>query len=377
MAEYSNATAVLYLRVSSAGQMNKAHDPEGFSLPGQRAACQRHADQLGARVVGEFVEHGQSGTSTNRTALRDMLAQLPALRPTYVIVYDLSRLARDDFDALFLLTEIEKAGSKLESTLERVDNTPAGRLLYTVMAGVNAFRSRGDAEKVRMGLAQKHAAGGTNGAARIGYLNVRQLVDGREVRTIAVDEDRYRLVQLAFDAFATGEHSITTLRDLLEEVGLRTRPTAKRPAKPLSRNGVFRILRDDYYLGVVTLNGVKRPGLHTPLIERETFDKVQRVLDAHRLSGDRTQKHFHYLKGSIFCGRCGRRLVFGRHRGNGGVYEYFGCLSHQGRRPSCGMRHMAVNAVETAIENYYRSVQLSPASVRRSARRSATRSRRD
>lgn len=161
----------------------------------------------------------------------------------------------------------------------------------------------------------------------------------------------------------TGEHSITTLRDLLEELGLRTRPTAKRPARPLSRNGVYRILRDDYYCGTVTFKGVKREGRHPAIIDPETFEKVQRVMETHRLSGDREKKHFHYLKGSIFCGTCGRRLVYGRHRGNGGVYEYFSCLSHQARRPSCGARALPVAAVEKAIEDYYRSVWLTPAQV--------------
>ena len=84
------------------------------------------------------------------------------------------------------------------------------------------------------------------------------------------------------------------------------------------------------------------------------------MLDTHRLSGDRTKKHFHYLKGSIFCGHCGRRMVYGRHRGNGGVYEYFSCLSHQARRPSCGAKHLPVADVEKAIEEFYRSIQLTP-----------------
>jgi len=143
-------TAIIYLRVSSVGQVNTAHDPEGYSIPGQREACQRYAEGLDATVVREYVEPGKSGTSTNRPALQRMLGELEELKPDYVIFYDLSRVARDDFDALWLLREIEGRGCKLESTLERVDNTPAGKLLYTVMAGVNAFRSRGDAEKVKL-----------------------------------------------------------------------------------------------------------------------------------------------------------------------------------------------------------------------------------
>lgn len=50
--------------------------------------------------------------------------------------------------------------------------------------------------------------------------------------------ERCPLVQLAFHAFATREHSLNTLGDLLEEAGLRTRPTQKRPTKPMSRNAL-------------------------------------------------------------------------------------------------------------------------------------------
>ena len=269
-------------------------------------------------------------------------------------------MARDEFDAFWLLREIESFGAKLESTLERIDNDDTGMLLYTVMAGVNAHRSRSDGKKVKLGLDRKFADGGTHGVAPVGYLNIREMVNGKEVRSIAIDPERVGLVQDGFEAFATGEYSITTLCEMLEETGLRTRPTPRRPAKPLSRNGVYKMLRDDYYVGVVTRGGVKREGRHEAIIDPQVFEKVQRTLAAHRLSGDRTQKHHHYLKGSIFCGHCGRRLIYGRHRGNGGVYEYFHCLSGQRRRPGCGAGHLPVDAVERAIERYYRSIELTP-----------------
>ncbi len=362
LAPESDATAVIYLRVSSTGQLT-GYSPEGYSIDGQRKACERHAERLGAQIIATYVEPGASATSTQRPALQRMLAELPGIKPTYVIFYDLSRVAREETDAFWLLGEIKRHGAKLESTLERVDDSPQGLLLFAIMAGVNAFRSRGDGEKVKMGLERKFADGGSSGPARVGYLNVREEVDGREVRSIARDGERYRLVQLAFDVFATGEYTLTTLRDLMEELGLRTRPTAKRPAKPLSRNGIYRILRDDYYIGIVTRGAVKREGRHPAIVDRDTFEQVQQVLDTHRLSGDRTKKHFHYLKGSIFCMHCGRRLVYGRHRGNGGIYEYFSCLSHQARRPSCGAKHLPVADVEKAIEDFYRQVELTPEQI--------------
>ena len=370
----TEATAVIYLRVSSTGQLT-GHNPEGYSIEGQREACERHAARLGAEVIGEFVEAGYSGTNMRRPALQAMLAQLPTIKPTYVIFYDLSRVAREEGDAFWLLAEIRRHGSKLESTVERIDDSPQGLLLFAVMAGVNAFRSRGDAEKVKVGMARKHADGGTMGRAPIGYLNVTERIEGRDVRVVRIDPERAPLVKLAFDAFATGNYSLTALRDLLDEAGLRTPQTLKMPPKPLCRSNVHKMLLNDFYIGVVTWDGVKNPnGRHEPLIDEATFKKVGEIMEAHRISGERNRKHRHHLKGSIFCGYCGRRLVYSRVRGRGGVYEYFGCLSRPGRGEHCEARHMQVAHVERAVERYYVGVRLTPSqqqAIRREVERYA------
>lgn len=322
------ATAVVYLRVSSPGQV-RGVDPEGFSIPSQRDACRRYAAQLGVEVIKEYVEPGKTGTTMSRPALQQLLADLDELKPQYAIFYDLSRVCRDDFDAQWLWREItDKHGCMIQSTVERIDDSSTGRLLYTIMAGVNAHRSRGDGEKVRLNMKRKAALGGTNGKAPIGYLNVVKKVLGREVRTVEIDEERAPLVRWAFEAYASGEWTITGIAEMLEAMGLATPMTAKRRSAALSRSAVHRMLRDDYYIGVVTYAGTKNPnGEHTPLIDAETFERVRQVLAAHSVSGDRPIRHEHYLKGSIHCGRCGRRLIYTAVRGHGGRYEYFRCFS--------------------------------------------------
>jgi site-specific DNA recombinase len=352
------ATAIIYLRVSSDSQVSKAHDPEGYSIPTQREGCQRHAERLDARVIAEFVELGRTGTNLRRPALQDMLAALPKLKQTYVIFYDLSRVAREEQDAFWLLGEIKRHGAKLESTLERIDDSPTGLLLYTIMTGVNAHRSRMDGEKVKGGLARKHATGGSMGPARIGYLNDYEMVEGRRVASISTDPERFDLVRLGFELAATGAHTITTLTEMLEELGLRTRGTYKRASKPLSRSMVHRMLRDDYYIGIVTLKGVKRPGRHEPIVDRATFERVQQVLSAHRASGDRSHKHSHHLIGSLHCGTCKRRLGFNRTRGNGGLYEYFACLSRVSPQGRCSAPHYRAHTIERTVERKYKTYLL-------------------
>jgi site-specific DNA recombinase len=81
------------------------------------------------------------------------------------------------------------------------------------------------------------------------------------------------------------------------------------------------------------------------------------VLRGHALSGDRSHKHEQYLKGSVFCGQCGGRLVFTPVRGNGGRYEYFRCFGRHNLRNGCDAPHSPVDAVEAAVEHYYRRHQ--------------------
>ena len=93
IAAVDQATAVLYLRVSTDRQVRKDYDPEGYSIPSQREAGEHRAETLDAVVVRCYTEYGETGRNTRRPALQLMLAELATLRPTYVIVYDLSRLA--------------------------------------------------------------------------------------------------------------------------------------------------------------------------------------------------------------------------------------------------------------------------------------------
>jgi hypothetical protein len=139
---------------------------------------------------------------------------------------------------------------------------------------------------------------GSRSRTKIGYLNVREMVDGHEIRTVALNPERAPYVQLAFELAATGDYTMERLARVLAERGLLMRPSAKRPVGPISANCLARILRDRYYLGFICYDGEEYPGRHEPLVSAELFAKVQAVLDE-RLpkKGSRQRRHSHYLKG--------------------------------------------------------------------------------
>ena len=113
-------------------------------------------------------------------------------------------------------------------------------------------------------------------------------------------------------------------------------------------------------MGVVPYHGAYHDGTHRALVDAETWLQVQSVLAAHNTAGEKDREHPHYLKGSIWCGECGARLIYSRNRGRGGVYEYFFCLNRKMKRRPCQRGAVRVDAVAAGVEDFYQSFQLKP-----------------
>jgi hypothetical protein len=113
------------------------------------------------------------------------------------------------------------------------------------------------------------------------------------------------------------------------------------------------MLRNRYYCGYVTYQGVEYEGKHPRLISEELFNEVQHVLERHRQGGERAQRWTHYLKGTMRCGRCHSRLAYCVSRGNGGEYAYFFCLGRHHGRTDCDLPYLQPEAVEDAVTRHW------------------------
>ena len=347
--------AVVYLRVSTAKQAQK-DDGDGYSLPGQQEACFRKADQLDAEVVAVFIDRGESAKTADRPEFQRMLSFVKDQGDIqYVILDKVDRFARNRRDDANTLFELRMAGAQLVSVKENIDETPAGQLLHAIMAGISEFYSQNLAAEALKGMTQKAKVGGTPGRAPIGYLNTRRRgEDDREIRTVVVDPDRAALVQWAFEAYASGEWTITSLTEALAEKGLRALPHGKNLPGPVQRSHVNHLLRNRYYLGLVAFNGEEYQGRHQPLVDPALFQTVQDVLSEHA-NGEKRRTHNHYLKSTVYCGQCGSRLCLINAKG---TYLYFFCVGRQQKRTTCTLRYLPAEAVEAAVERHYATIRL-------------------
>lgn len=200
-----------YLRVSTKDQATRNGLEEGLSIPAQREAAARKAEQLGAVIVKEFIEPGESAKTARRRALQEMLDYIGANPVQYCIINKVDRLARNRRDDAIIHATLRGANITLVSVTENIDETPSGMLMHGILASMAEFYSLNLAQEVTKGMVQKATLGGTPTKAPLGYLNVRTTdTKGREVRDVQVDPERAELIRFAFTTYAAGEESLSS-----------------------------------------------------------------------------------------------------------------------------------------------------------------------
>jgi site-specific DNA recombinase len=205
--------------------------------------------------------------------------------------------------------------------------------MHGMLATFAEYYSNNLSTEVKKGLRRKHELGGTPFKPPIGYVSAQRQAGAQGVRGVVLDEKRSPLVRLAFQLYVTGDWSLRGLAEYLAEQGLRSRGTPKYPERVLGANRLHDILKNSYYMGIVKWGGRSYKGHHPTLVDAETFERVQVLLAAQRIGGERPQIHAHYLRSTVYCASCGGRLLFGRHRNHAGVYyEYFSCTNRAVRR---------------------------------------------
>ena len=224
--------------------------------------------------------------------------------------------------------------------------------------------SRNSGDDIKRKNLIKIQEGGTHGRAPLGYKNVGE----GSKRWDVPDPETFELLRWCFVTYAPSEWNIERLLAEATARGLLSSGGPNTPRKPVGESYLNRILRKPYYKGVVVFNGVEYEGKHEPLVDPETWQRVQDVLASKR-QGLKQREHRHYLKGTIYCGHCGSRLVVTYARGKlGKHYPYYLGVGRQQRRTTCMLKARPIQLVEDQLIEHYRNVQLSAEGIELTAR---------
>jgi site-specific DNA recombinase len=288
--------AAIYTRVSSDRQRE-----EGASLDVQRDACLRYCAANGLLVMGEFTDV-QSGLDADRPQYMRAVEMARARGVDKLVVWRYDRLGRDAAEYLPLIKGLKRIGIDVVSVTQPTESY----LMQGILGLMAEEESRQLSVRVSASKQRRFNEGKWGGTPPFGYSNQKHPDGG----SVLVPNDEAPLITEMFHRYASGKHSLNDLRRYLKESGHLK-----------SRYAIWYILTNEVYVGRVKHGRYARSqfmvkpaittaqGKHQPLIDQETFDKVQVRLSANKSRNRGGTAPKYLFSGLVYCANCGYKYI--------------------------------------------------------------------
>ena len=296
------------------------------SLHAQREACeafiksQRHE---GWRVLETtYDDGGYSGGTMERPALQRLLEDIRARKVDVVVVYKVDRLTRALTDFAKIVETFDQQGVSFVSVTQQFNTTSSmGRLTLNVLLSFAQFEREVTGERIR----DKVAASKKKGMWMGGWVPMGYNINDR---ALIVDEAEARVIQTVFRLYGDLKN-VRLVHAELDRLKLKTRRYKATTGKiiggrPFSRGHIYQILANPIYVGEIEHKGARHPGQHKAIIDKETWDAVQIILQTNgreRRAGRNIQES-RLLAGLLF-DEAGNRLTATHTTKGGRRYRYY------------------------------------------------------
>ena len=363
---YSPDEIAKYLRLSleDRGKKGGVKD-ESESIANQRSILNQFIDQRGNKgsCCREFIDDGKSGTNFERPGWQDLLDEIENGKIKVVIVKNLSRLGRSNFECgYFMDYYFPDMGVRFMTVQEGVDTddiTNSSNEYAPLNNFMNEKYSRDLSRNVRGSKRAKQEAGDYIGGSNTPYGYVR---DPQDKHHLIIDEYEASVIRLIFQWYLESESQKEVIRRLYEN--RIPKPSFKRNYKNKSKNEDTRccwdgktihdILLNPVYIGSMVqhkytkksfrrkkLSHVPRsewiivPNKHEAIIDKETFEKVQNLMKANYRSNAEGDPEL--LQGLLVCYDCKHKMGISKkeHIGKDGVLYrnfYTQCIYYRRNR---------------------------------------------
>lgn len=258
-----------------------------------------------------------------------------------VLVYDLI----EDYDITFIFSKDSIVLSKDSHSGETINFD-----IKAVLAKNYIDNLSDEVKKGQRGMLSEGRWPG--GSTPTGYKKVNKI--------LVPNPPQCSFVKKAFESYASGSHSLKSLKKELDNQGFRSMN-----GKPLTKSNYHHILTNPIYYGTIRWNNKLYEGSFEPIIDKMLFDKVQAMLSRTR-NGKVVPvyaNHNFIYRGNLECGECGCKITAERktkkNKGNGKVHEwtYYHCTHYRPCSQSGGVRE---NEIEKQIITILNSISLGP-----------------
>lgn len=297
--------ASCYCRYSSDRQQQQSID---YQLERIEEFCKKHDITL----IDKYIDEATTGTNDKRDDFQRMIQDSEHSKWGYLLVYNLSRLARNVEDQMFYQKILKQRGIMIISVEERFDSTPEGHLFALITAGINEYYSKHLAKRSFAGImqnAKKTLVIG--GVPPLGFdvgPNKSYIINPKEVESVRIIFDK------TLEGWSHGK-----IKEYLNENGYKTKR-----GQPFSQC-FYDILRNRKYIGEYIFNitskkksrtnradrpnneddVVRIPGGLPRIVDQDTFDRVQHLLNKRSNTAMLDFSPSKYLlTGIVECGTC-------------------------------------------------------------------------
>lgn len=295
--------------------------------------CKKHEIIL----VDKYIDEASSGSNDQRKEFQRMIEDSEHSKWGYLLVFDLSRLARSVEDQMFYQKILKQRGIMIISVEEKFDSSPEGHLFSIITAGINEYYAKHIAKRSFAGVMPNAKKGlAIGGIPPLGF-------DVDKNKNYIINNKEAEAVRLIFSKKLEG-WSNREIRDYLNEKGYKSKK-----GKPFSLS-IYEILSNRKYIGEYIFNVTSKkksrgkredrpkpedeviriPGGMPQIIDTETFEKVQHLIKRSTNNAKLVFKPSKYFLSSMLtCGVCQQKMC--------------GCVSYSKKVRKPNIRYTHVN----------------------------------
>src|ERR1051325_2752211 len=260
-------------------------DRQILSIDAQLSELNGITRQNGLVVVRTFTE-SKSAKGPGREVFNDMIRRIENGEANAILAWKLDRLAGNFDDGGKIIGLLQRGVIQEIRTFEKTYLPSDNVLTIAVELGMANQYVRDLSVNIRRGVREKIRRGIKHGKAPLGYIN------DPETQTIEPHPTDFKKLKSILEEFAGGEQTLVDVQEAMARIGL----VGVRSAKPMRLGPIAKLLRNPFYYGVFSHKGELHQGVHPPMISKETYDEIQRIL----LENWQPQNGYRKQKGFLF-----------------------------------------------------------------------------
>ena len=316
------------------------------------------------RLDTRYDDGGYTGANMDRPALRRLLADIEAGKVDCVVVYKVDRLSRSLLDFARIMETFDRYRVAFVSVTQAFNTASSmGRLVLNVLLSFAQFEREMISERTRDKIAAARRKGKwAGGMPVLGY--------GVDQTKLVVDPAEAERVRAIFALYLDRE----SLLDVVKELNARdwrtkrwtTRRGTERGGRPFTKCVLYQLLTNIAYVGKIRYKDEVHQGEQTPIIDSETFAKVQTLLRRNGRSGGRAKRNKHnaLLRGLLCCEACGCGMTHTYTTKKQRLYRYYVCVQAQQRGwQTCPMPSLPAGEIERFVIDQIRAIGRDPTIV--------------